>query len=1218
VAVRTEAFRPGGQFENFRIESKIGQGAFATVWQAFDPGLERRVALKVLTAADPEGDPAAHKRMRQEARVLASLSSPNVVTLYDAYETEEHGWVFVMEYVGGGSVQDVLKAKERPSPERTLSILRGIARGLKDAHDAGIVHGDVKPANVLLDAKGTAMLADFGLAKLIQEQSLVMSADGTLIGTPRYMAPEVWRNEPRTPASDIWSFGVIVYQFLAGRWPFDAKSVPALFQAILNMEPPRLDPSTPYELAHVVEQCLIKDPRQRPSGLEAALRTLDRFTPATLPPPLAEAAPLPAAPPFFGRRKELGQLERLLDRVFGGQGVSALVMGEAGIGKTALLQEVAAAARRRGFVWIETRITPVEGLLRSLLGKLRWHVSLEDLERRFGPSAPFLKGALHAGAQAIESPEQIVWALERLLVSLAVDGPVGLLVEDAHLCDVEDVRLLRELNGRLTAHRVLVAVAYRTGDPDSSDVETLFRLRDLTTQPDVVLLPLDPLGKDDVYRLLQDQAEGRHVAARIARGIIRKAEGNPLYALELYRHLLEAGEIIQDTRRVRPSPGWGKAELPQRLQDLVARRLAGLSDADCELLDAAAVDGLEFDGEALAAVVGRPLLSVLRSLQSLYRDRGLVSPLPTGYRFAHALFQEVLYAELAPELRREIHRDLAQHLEARETPVDPERLGLHWEQAGDKDRARPHLLRAARSAAGHQQFRRTIGLCRRAGVAAGQIDPATALEEAEMLFALGACLQDSGQRDDAESIYGTVLKAAQESGNEFLRTRALVHDARLRYYVEGLKPEQEEELRRAAEVLPRSRELGLARWMLGVLAKFRGDLDDAQRWLQSADEVYLKEGIDSLHSSALDELGSVAMRAGKYREAEALYGDAARVSSAGGRRANAATSELNQAIARFRRGELKGLDDLLQRAIRTLALEGATDLAAHSRVILGDIRYALGDTRGARAVLQDALDALRRTHYLPGLMNALLLEGSLLAAAGDLDLAAERLQEVSDIAERRASHEGRVLAAARDALRLCFAADFEAAAGRAGQALALALEHNEPRLNGQAVKVLAESILHGLPTDAVQGADALLHDVQATETARALLSGARGYVAGRDAHALHKAARALSASNVAVNRALMRVIAGWLQAEALRRDGATGRARETATKTLRKATNLNHVWIELALLRLLATLDGDRESVDRLRARVAEVAAKLQDANARSRIERRWLVTLPGGKSTDG
>ncbi|MHC5051118.1 MAG: serine/threonine-protein kinase, partial [Planctomycetota bacterium] len=304
---------PGREFKHFRIERKIGQGAFATVWQAFDSSLERRVALKVLTAADPEGDPAAHRRMRQEARVLARLKSPNVVTLHAAYETQEHGWVFVMEYVGGGSVQDVLKAKERPSPARTLNILHGIARGLKDAHDAGIVHGDVKPANVLLDAKGTAMLADFGLAKLIQEQSLVMSADGTLIGTPRYMAPEVWRNEPRTPSADVWSFGVIVYQFLAGRWPFDGRSVPALFQAILNVDPPPLDPSTPHELAHLVDQCLRKDPRQRSSGLEVALRTLDRFTLTTLPPPLVEAPPLPAAPPFFGRRKELGQLEQLLD-----------------------------------------------------------------------------------------------------------------------------------------------------------------------------------------------------------------------------------------------------------------------------------------------------------------------------------------------------------------------------------------------------------------------------------------------------------------------------------------------------------------------------------------------------------------------------------------------------------------------------------------------------------------------------------------------------------------------------------------------------------------------------------------------------------------------------------------------------------------------------------------------------------------------------------------
>ncbi|MHC4974338.1 MAG: serine/threonine-protein kinase [Planctomycetota bacterium] len=1203
---------PGREFKHFRIERKIGQGAFATVWQAFDSSLERRVALKVLTAADPEGDPAAHRRMRQEARVLARLKSPNVVTLHAAYETQEHGWVFVMEYVGGGSVQDVLKAKERPSPARTLNILHGIARGLKDAHDAGIVHGDVKPANVLLDAKGTAMLADFGLAKLIQEQSLVMSADGTLIGTPRYMAPEVWRNEPRTPSADVWSFGVIVYQFLAGRWPFDGRSVPALFQAILNVDPPPLDPSTPHELAHLVDQCLRKDPRQRSSGLEVALRTLDRFTLTTLPPPLVEAPPLPAAPPFFGRRKELGQLEQLLDRVLGGQGASAMVMGEAGVGKSALMQEVAAGARRRGFIWIETRVTPVEGLLRSLLGKLRWHVSIHDLERRFGPSAPFLKRALHAAAQAAEAPEQMVWAVERLLVSLAVDGPVCLVVEDAQLCDIEDVRLLRELIGRLIGHRVLVAVAYRTGDPDSSDVETLFRLRDLTTQPDVVLLPLDPLEEDDVYRLLQEQAEGRQVAAEIAREIIRKSEGNPLYALELYRHLLEVGEIRQDESRVNASPGWGKAELPQRLHDLVARRLEGLSAEDCELLDAAAVDGLDFDGEAVAAVVGRPLLSVLRSLQTLYRTRGLVSPLPSGYRFSHALFQEVLHSELAPELRRKIHRDLARHLETRATPVDPERLGLHWERAGDRERARPHLLRAARTAAGHQRFRRTIDLCRRAGVVPGRIDATTALDEADVLFSLAVALQDSGQRADAESVYAAVIQAAEEAGDERLRTRALVHDARLRYYVKGLTPERESDLRRAAEVLPPSRELGLARWMLGVLAKFRGDLQEAKRWLQSADEIYLDEGIDALHSSALDELGSVAARAGRLREAEALYADAARVSHSVGRRINAATSEVNQAIARYRRGVLEGLDEMLQRAIRTLALEGATDVAAHAKVILGEVRVSLGDTRGARAVLREALVSLRQTNYLPGLMTALLADGNLLAAAGGLDEAGNCLREAVEIAEVRGSLEGRALGALNEALRLCFAADFEAASERTEHAFALVSEHSQPQINGQAVMLAAESILHGLPPAEAQGADALLQDtagdVQEVRTATAFLAGARCFAAGTASGPLHEAAQVMSTSNVTVNRALLRVVAGWFESEALRRDRSIDEARAAAKRALKGATKLGHVWVELGLLRLLATLEGDQESADRVRARVAEVAAGLRDAATRSRVERRWLV----------
>jgi len=1140
---------PGEQFGDLLIERELGSGAFATVFLARDTLLDRPVAVKVSRTPPSAASAEERARILREARLVGKLTSPNIVTLYRVHELGSDGWMFEMEYVDGGTLADVLHDQKTLPGVEAVRVLHGVLAALDVAHSNEVVHRDIKPENVLLGRDGTIKLTDFGLGRYLGDLSLSGSDTDGMPGTPLYMAPEVVMGDRPTYASDLWSVGVLAYRLLAGRLPFGADTLPKLFLDIQNAEPAALPEGTPEELAELVTRSLTKRPEGRPGSAREMLAIVDRVLPhaAALRPKVPTLVGLPA---LVGRGAEIALLEKALDATTAGSSGMVIVTGEAGIGKSTLMRETGSRAEQRGFHWIEAQLTSVGGLLRPLLEGARRvltpdsvtaHLSGTITPGRFGTAAPLLRGLLlEESPEDLQSRQQTLWAMEQLLRGLARERPVGLLVEDAHLCDVEDAAMLTEIARRLGDARVLLAVVYRTYGQDK-EAGSESGLHEMAALPGVVQVDVKALQPDDVYRLLEEHADGDRVAPEVVDRVVQKSDGNPLFAIEFFRHLRDTEATRSERGTVVPGPAWEDAVLPRRFHDLAARRLAGLPEDERALLDSAAVDGLEFDGEALAAVLERSLLSVLRSLQHLYRRHGLVLPRPTGYRFAHALFRDVIYGELAPDFRRETHRRLALHLES--CGSDPERLGQHWEHAGEKERAAPHLLAAARRAAARQEQKRAIDLCTRAGIVSEKVD---ARAHAETLFPLATAFASVDQPERAEQIYRALIDA----GDPPLRLRALVGLARVRFFSKGFGDSEEAHLREAIEALPESVELGQAHWLLGVAAKFRGDLDEAERQIHAADAVFTRKGIDSWHSSALDELASLALRHGRVRESESLYGEAARVSANVGRTTNAAISELNQALARFRRGAFEGLDAALDRAIRTLQLEGAASLAAHATVIRGQVQYAEGDSAGALRSVGEGLEALKRAEYMPGLVSARLMEGSLLAARGDLDAAAVSAQACRALADQWASSEGKVLGRAMEAQRLCFAGDVEAAGREAREAIELASGDAQIKLRVDLVFWLAESVLYGLPVDALEGAGELLEDppeqyADQVQTARAFLSAVRD----RTPEARSRAARALR--GVSMRRALFAAIADWF-------DGNDDAA-------LQAARRLGHVWLERAI-----------------------------------------------------
>jgi tRNA A-37 threonylcarbamoyl transferase component Bud32 len=274
--------------DRYRVVRHIANGGMASVWEAHDELLDRRVAVKLLASHLGEDD-RARRRFAREARTAAGLSShPNVVTIYDVGEHDGKSFI-VMELVAGGTVADRLRAGERIPHRVALRWLAEAGSALDAAHEAGIVHRDVKPANMLLDAKGRLALADFGIARLGLEDQITQT--GQVLGTAAYISPEQALGEPSTAASDRYALAVVAFELLTGSKPFTAENFAAQARAHVEDEPPRAserDVDVAPAADRVLARGMAKAPEDRWETAGAMVRALDDALAA--PPPRRRAA----------------------------------------------------------------------------------------------------------------------------------------------------------------------------------------------------------------------------------------------------------------------------------------------------------------------------------------------------------------------------------------------------------------------------------------------------------------------------------------------------------------------------------------------------------------------------------------------------------------------------------------------------------------------------------------------------------------------------------------------------------------------------------------------------------------------------------------------------------------------------------------------------------------------------------------------------------------
>ena len=292
--------------DRYRLVERIASGGMGEVWRAHDETLDRDVAVKVLLP-DSAQDEGFVERFRSEARLSSQLSHPNVGTVHDFGEHDDQAFL-VMELMPGEPLSTII-SERAPMPQAEVTeILYQTALALQAAHDAGVVHRDVKPANIVVDPQGYAKLTDFGIARALGEASLTQT--GEVLGTPHYLAPEQAKGAQAGPLSDVYALAVVGYEMITGQRPFSGDSMVATALAHVSQPAPQLSDDVDEPLRTTVMAALAKDPAQRPQSAAEFAQAL-RLPPGQVPEHLAAGAAAAVTPAIAGAPLDLGPDEPL-------------------------------------------------------------------------------------------------------------------------------------------------------------------------------------------------------------------------------------------------------------------------------------------------------------------------------------------------------------------------------------------------------------------------------------------------------------------------------------------------------------------------------------------------------------------------------------------------------------------------------------------------------------------------------------------------------------------------------------------------------------------------------------------------------------------------------------------------------------------------------------------------------------------------------------------
>jgi eukaryotic-like serine/threonine-protein kinase len=797
---------PVSDLPRYTTVRELGAGTSGSVYLAQDSETGGQVALKKLVRFDTK----SVQRFKREFRSLADLHHPNLVKLFDLQRGED-AWYLSMEYIDGKDLRahliDVREVHETRDVKRAddtwvaarsfdsaalaqlLRVFHELAQGVHALHRAGLLHRDLKPGNVLVAKTGRVVVLDFGLVRDLEPTDDRVTRDGTVAGTPAYMAPEQCLGQPLSEASDWYAFGVMLYEVLDGDLPIEERDTSRLIQRKLNSDPAPLSPAQlgiPAELTELCSQLLRRPPEQRPTGPQvlatlAGLRgeSLGRLPIQTLELPILPgegATSVTQERTLIGRHSARLQLMAAVELASAGHSVVASVRGGSGAGKTALiesfLREIERDARHgepRALV-LRSRCYEREAMtfkaLDGAMDKLAHFLSvrgdveaahllpdgLAELTQLF-PTFQRVRAVqrllLHErphpdGAQTRRRAEK---SLRALIARIAGLKPVVLWIDDLQWGDLDSASVLRDWFAEPSAVSLLLILSYRSDERETSAcLRALEGLLSAAPSEQHVEIELDALSDEDVQSLCAARLPGdapREVLSRI----VAEAHGNPFLALQL-------------SALAKAKLGRGELELSDiSMGELVSRSSALLPEGASGILDALAIAGRPLAQHIAlrAAGVERDGLALIHALQGLRLLRSRVADDERQLEIYHDRVREAVQAALgADEKKRVSDRVLrALELSGRADPGWLHELALG---AGEDALALRYGLLAAERAHASLAFERATELYQRCLRLSGEPQ-----QQAELWRKLAEVLARSRRGAEAADAY---LEAAERAAQE--------------------------------------------------------------------------------------------------------------------------------------------------------------------------------------------------------------------------------------------------------------------------------------------------------------------------------------------------------------------------------------------------------------------------------------------------------------------